>query len=167
REDLEARRMQVRYERGAYWPNADVTGHYYTQRATYLDAIDWDVIVALRVPLYQGGTVSAHVAEALAAERQSSWRLEEMQRTIYTAVRKTHAELTAALRESAVLGDATAAAQKSYDALREEYRLGLVTNLDVLEALDFLQTQRTAHDDARLRAKELYLSLGAETETLP
>jgi outer membrane protein TolC len=166
-EDVEARRLQTRYEQGSYWPSADLTGRYYTQRATYLDAIDWDIVLALRVPLYQGGTVAARVREALSAHRQALWRLEEMERRVFASIRKTHSELTASLDETVSLQTAAQSAQKSYDALRKEYRLGLTTNLEVLEALDFLQTQKSAYDDARLRAKQLFLQLNVATEKMP
>ncbi len=51
--------------------------------------------------------------------------------------------------------------------MKEEYRLGLVTNLDVLQALDLVQTQRAARNAALMQAKRLYISLGVATERLP
>jgi outer membrane protein TolC len=167
REEVEARKLRTRYERGSFWPNADIEGRYYTQRATFLDVIDWDILLSLNVPIYQGGAVEARVKEAQSAERQARWTLEEMERRIASTIRRTHGELSAALEETAALQEAAQAAQKSYDALRKEYRLGLTTNLEVLEALDQVQTQQSAFDTARLRAKQHYLRLGVAVEKLP
>jgi len=38
--------------------------------------------------------------------------------------------------------------------------LGLVTNLDVLQALDLLQAQKNDLNAARVKAKRLYVELG-------
>ncbi len=82
-------------------------------------------------------------------------------------MRKLHADLTSAVEEAKAQEEAAQAAQKSYDALREEYGLGLVTNLDVLQALDLLQAQRRAWDAARLHAKIAFLRLQVAMERMP
>lgn len=167
REEVEARRIRIRYERGYYWPTADLTGNYYTRRATFLKDIDWDVVLDVDVPISHGGETAAAVREALSAYRQAGFVLQQMERQVTTAVRKTHGELSAALKEAQSMDAAAASARQSYDSLRKEYRLGLVTNLDVLQALDFLRTQQNARDTARLNAKRLFIQLGVATEQLP
>jgi outer membrane protein len=166
KEDVEAKKLQVRYEKGFYWPTSDVTGNYYTRRAVYLSPIDWDVIFSLRVPLFQGGSISAQVRQAESAYEQSLLTLQQMERSIYYSIRKTYGELTATLREVKSLDEAARAAHQSYDALRKEYKLGLVTNLDVLQALDLLQSQRRARDTARLKAKKLFIQLNVALESM-
>jgi outer membrane protein len=166
-EDVEARRLRIRYERGFYWPTADITGNYYTKRATFLEAIDWDVIFTLDVPLFQGGAVRARVLEAKADYQQSILTLGRMEREVASSIRKTHRLLAAAVQETIGLQEAVQAAQKSYDALRQEYKYGLVTNLDVLQALELLQDQKSAYDAARVRSKQLYVELNVATEKLP
>jgi outer membrane protein len=167
REMVEAKRLRIRYERGFYWPTADVTGNYYTKRATFLQAIDWDVVFSLEVPLFQGGAVRARVQEAKSAFVQSTLMLQQMERDVVSSVRRTHKELAAAIQETQALEEAADAAQKSYDALRKEYKLGLVTNLDVIQALDLLQSQKSERDAARIRAKQLFIRLNVATEKLP
>lgn len=167
RHDVAAAELRVRYELGSYWPTLDLTGRYYTRRATFMKEIDWDAALALRLPLFQGGRVGAAVARARSAQRQSLLVLEELERLVAYQVRRLHAELTAAVEEAQAQEESAEAAQKSYDALREEYQLGLATNLDVLQALDLLQAQRGARDAARLDVKRLTIVLGVATETLP
>jgi outer membrane protein len=141
-----------------------VTGNYYTKRPTFMDEINWDLALSLKMPLYQGGAVTAKVREAESAWRQARLTLEEMERDVAYNVRRLHGELSAAVEETRSLEEAAQAAQKSYDALRQEYKLGLVTNLDVLQALDQLQTQQSARDEARLKAKRLSLELNVAME---
>lgn len=164
REDAAGKKLKVRYERGFRWPTADITGTRYTQRATFMEEIDWDVVFTLSMPLWRSGSISAKVKEALAAYRQSLLTLQEMDRQATHQVRSLHSQLAAAIQETRSQEEAARAAQKSYDALLKEYRYGLVTNLDVLQALDLLQTQKNARDAARIKSKQLFLRLSVAME---
>jgi outer membrane protein len=106
------------------------------------------------------------VREATSEYDQAVLTLEEMERRVTYMVRQTYGDLAAALREAQSLGEASEAAQKSYDALRKEYRMGLVTNLDVLQALDLLQSQKSARDTARMKVKRLYLQFQVALEKI-
>ncbi len=167
RDEVEAQRLRVRYERGGRWPTADVTGTYYFQRPAFMSDLTWDVMLELKMPLFHGGSIDAAIKQAKAARDQAQLSLEEKERAAAHDVRTLHDQLAAALRESRALDAAAQAAQKSYDALQGEYRLGLVTNLEVLEALDFLQAQKNARDAARINAKRLDVKLGVAVERLP
>lgn len=167
RDDAAAQELRVRYELGSYWPTLDLSGRYHTRRATFMREIDWDATLALRLPLFQGGRVDAAVKRARSAHRQSLLALEELERRAAYQVHRLHGELASALEEASAQEESADAARKSYDSLREEYTLGLVTNLDVLQALDLLQAQRGARDAARLDVKRLAVELGVATETLP
>jgi outer membrane protein len=167
REEVEARRMRVRFEKGAAWPSLDVTGTYYSQRAAFLEDISWDVLASLKMPLFQGGAVAARTAEASSALRQARLTLEELERRVLYEVRGLHRDLSAAIQESRSLEEAADAAQKSYKALQEEYRLGLVTNIEVLQSLDMALAQTSARDASRLRAKLLFVRLSLSLDKLP
>jgi outer membrane protein len=167
REDVAAAEKRVRYERGSYWPSIDLTGKYYTRRATFMKEINWDVTLNATVPIFQGGRTSADVDRASSGLRQARLRLEQLDRMIAYQVKRLHGEFTSSIEEAQAQDEAAAAAQKSYDALREEYTLGLVTNLDVLQALDLLLSERRQRDAARLDVRRRLVSLGTATEALP
>ncbi|MBK8575869.1 MAG: TolC family protein [Elusimicrobia bacterium] len=174
RPDLEAQRqevlaqtLRVRYEKGSYWPIANLSGNYYTQRPSFYDPIQWDVMLNLDVPLFQGGTVAARVKDARSGLQQAQLSLDYLERQIQSDVKKAYEAWTASLEESQALGDATHAAQKSYDAQRREYRLGLVTNLDVINAMNLMQTAKRAWDDADVEAQRRYVALVVVTGALP
>lgn len=167
REEVEAQRLTVSYQRGYYWPHVDITGNYYTERATFLKDIDWDVILDIDVPIFQGGQTAAAVREAASIYRQSKFMLQLMERRVAFDVRKLHGQLEAAIQEVQSSEEAAKSARRSYDALLKESRYGLVTNLDVLQALDFLQEQEDARDGSRLKAKRLLIALKVATEELP
>ncbi|MBL0059906.1 MAG: TolC family protein [Elusimicrobia bacterium] len=93
----------------------------------------------LDVPLFQGGTVKARVADARSGLQQAQLSLDYLERQIQSDVKKAYEAWTASLEESQSLEEAYQASKKSYDAQRREYRLGLVTNLDVLNAMNLMQ----------------------------
>ena len=174
RPDLEAQRqevlaqtLRVRYEKGSYWPMANLSGNYYTQRPAFYDPIQWDVLLNLDVPLFQGGTVKARVKDARSGLQQAQLDLEYLERQIQSDVKKAYEAWTASLDESQSLGEAYQAAKKSYDAQRREYRLGLVTNLDVLNAMNLMQTAKRAWDDAGVESQRRYVALVVATGALP
>ena len=108
--------------------------------------------------------MSAKVREAVSAYRQAALTLKALERNVTHLIRKIHGELLGAIQETRSLEEAAQAAQESYDALREEYKLGLATNLEVLQALDLLQSQQSARDAARLKAKRLFIQLKVAAE---
>jgi outer membrane protein len=79
---------------------------------------------------------------------------QEEIRALYQSVTLDRAQLAA-------LDQATTAARRSFDAQSREYRLGLVTNLDVLQALSAYQQNQRALDRARFTLKLDYARLQA------
>jgi outer membrane protein len=174
RADLEAQRqevlgqqLRVRYEKGSFWPTADLRGNYYTQRPDFFKPIDWDLLLSLSVPLYQGGTVSARVREARSQLEQAEQTLAQLERQVQTDVKKSFESWTASGEEAQALEEAYGAARKSYEAQRQDYRLGLVTNLDVLNAMNLMQAAKRAWIDARVEVKRRYVALIVSTGALP
>ena len=71
------------------------------------------------------------------------------------------------MEQSQALTGALAAAEESYRLQVEDYRRGLISNLDLLQELRTLQDARRDEIDARHSAKRLYWRLLAATgETL-
>ncbi len=174
RPDLEAQRqevlaqiLRVRYEKGSFWPTANLRGNYYTQRPAFFEPIDWDLLLSLSVPLYQGGTVSARVKEARSGLEQAEQTLAQLERQVRTDVKKSFESWTASREEAKALEEAYEAARKSYEAQRREYRLGLVTNLDVLNAMNLMQAAKRAWIDARVEVKRRQVALIVSTGVLP
>lgn len=174
RSDIKAQRLdvlgqtlRVRYEKGSYWPTARLTGNYYTQRPEFYEPVDWDVMLNLNVPLFQGGTVTARVNEARSILEQSRQTLAHLERDVRSQVKRAYIYWRSSLEEDQSLENAYRAAKKSYEAQLKEYRLGLVTNLDVNNALALMQTAKRAWDETRVETKRRYITLTLATGVLP
>lgn len=153
--------------RGEHYPSLDLNANYYLERPGYLDNSKWDVELALTIPLYAGGSVQSKVREAGAVRNQAELTQSQVLRLANQQIRAFYQNVEANLSQLQALTRATAAAKKSYQAQVRDYHLGLVTNLDVLQALtEFQQNQRTL-DHTVFTARSNYLQLLAAAAHMP
>lgn len=149
------------------WPTVTADGNYYVDRAGISKDINWDVVLKVTVPLFQGGEAVGGIQEALSQARQARWHYVERQRSAELDIRDALAKYKAAITISSLLDQALKAAEESYLLQVEDYRRSLVNNLDVLQALQALEAARRDHIHAVREAKRFYWQLRAATgETL-
>ncbi|MGW8247299.1 MAG: TolC family protein [Acidiferrobacterales bacterium] len=168
RPDIEASKQRyvaakenVAVVKGERLPSLDLNGNYYLERPGYFKDINWDVQLLLTIPLYSGGSVKSKVREAVSQRTQAELLLSETRRQATQEIRSAHSAVVYDLAQRDALENSTNAAEKSYQAQLRDYRLGLVTNLDVLQALTALQQNRRALDRVRLSTKLDFLKLQA------
>jgi outer membrane protein len=164
---LTAAQEGVAVAKGAHLPSIDLNGNYYLDRPGVLKDVDWDVQVALTIPIYAGGLLQSKAREAISQRSQVELSVSQLARQAEQEIRSLHQSLQYDQSQLEALEKATEAARKSYEAQRQEYRLGLVTNLDVLQALTAYQENKRALDRARYNTKLDYLRLQAATARRP
>ncbi|MBI4367407.1 MAG: TolC family protein [Deltaproteobacteria bacterium] len=160
-----AAKQRVAVEKSGYAPSLDVASNYYPYRVGFQKDMRWDVLFSLKVPVFQGGIVRGKVREAQARHQQSVLAQELVTRQAERETRAAFDERTALLAEHRALARAVTKAKANVDLITEEYRLGLVNNLEVLQALKDLydrQLEATrAHFEVRRATRELLLAAGA------
>ncbi len=159
RQRLTAADESITIARGGHLPSLDLNGNYYLERPGYLADSDWDVQLALTIPIYAGGSVQSKVREAASQRTQAELALSHATRSAEQEIRALHRSVVLNMAQLDALEKSTLAARKSYEAQSAEYRLGLVINLDVLQALTAYQANQRALDRARLAAKGDYQRL--------
>jgi outer membrane protein len=167
RQRLTAAQENVSVARGAKLPSVDLNANRYLNRTGSLRDSEWDVGVALTVPIYSGGLLQSQVSQAVSQQTQAELALSQVRRQAEQEIRSVHESVVYDQSQLAALEKATEAARKNYEAQRHDYRLGLVTNLDVLQALTAYQENRRALDRARFTAKSDYLTLQAAAVRRP
>ena len=167
RQRLSAAQENISVARGAHLPSLDLNANRYLERTGALENVEWDVQLALTVPLYAGGSVQSRVREAQSQSTQAELGVSQAQRQAEQEIRSLHQSVVLAHSQLAALEMATDAARKNYEAQQRDYRLGLVTNLDVLQALSSFQENQRALDRARYTAKLNYLRLQAAAVRRP
>ncbi|MBI5882307.1 MAG: TolC family protein [Elusimicrobia bacterium] len=150
RRDLEAARDTTEMSRRSRWPVASFDGSYYLKRPETQKDIMWDLTLSAELPLYQGMQTVAQVRQGQARERSAAAALSASLRRAATEVRTAHSDLRAGAAVVAALEKAVELAEANAKAQTEDYRLGLVTNLDVLGALNTLQQARLRLESGRV-----------------
>ena len=160
-------RKQVTIARAKLWPNVDLESNYYTKRAGAAAGVDWDVLVKVDVPLFQGGQTVGAIKERAAQARGAKLALSRAEREATLDIQDAYVKSQASAKRTAALEEALAAAEENYRLQREDYRRNLVNNLDVLQAVQALEDARRDLIHARYEAKRLYWQLRASVgETL-
>lgn len=141
--ELESAQEQISIAKARHWPSLDLRGNYYFERGGSLQGVNWDIGVALTMPLFSGGSDQAVVREALAKRHEVSLRKDYERKRLYSDVRATHASLEQGMSQLKSFEKAVNLNRRNYEELNREYGLGLVTNLDVINALNqYVQSQR-------------------------
>jgi outer membrane protein len=174
RPDVKASRQRFRaadenvaVARGAHLPSVDLNGNYYFDRPGTLADVSWDIQIALTLPIYAGGSLQSKVREAISQRTQAELSVSQVSRQAEQEIRSTYESVVYDQSQLAALEFATEAARKNYEAQLRDYRLGLVTNLEVLQALTAYQENQRALDRARYTAKTDYLKLQAAAVRRP
>ncbi|MDD5627933.1 MAG: TolC family protein [Elusimicrobia bacterium] len=164
---VDAQEDQVRIAKGAWAPSVSFLGNYYLKRQRALDPIKWDAGVAASLPLFAGGGQLAAVRQADSQVSQARYAFELGLRQARSEIHTAYVTLRAALANAAANEKAYRKADESYRLETKEYRAGLVTNLDVLAALNALVSAKTTFDASVVQMKLALLQLKVATEELP
>ncbi len=155
--------------RRASWPTLNLQGGYYVRRDGTYEPVDWDAQLTADLPLFTGGSLKGGRRAAGARARTAALAFSRTTRQAESEVRSAHQSLSGSLSQIQKLATALELAEKNYRVQTEEYRLGLVNNLEVLSSLSSLLETRLAYDQALLNAKldAVRLAVAAGKEPLP
>jgi len=152
RRALEASELDADSQARLNWPSLDLGANYYLKRPAPAQDSRWDAGLTLRVPLYSGGYNDASAAQAGARASAAKLSLALAERAAATEVRQAHSSLEHSLTVIASLEKALALAEENSVLQAKDYVYGLVTNLDVLNAMNTVLQTRLNLDQAKARA---------------
>jgi outer membrane protein len=162
-----AAQENITVARGAFLPSIDLNANRYLERTGSLENVDWDVQLALTVPLYTGGSLQSQVRAAQSQSTQADLATTRARRLADQEIRSFYQTVVLDRERLDALEKATEAAQRNYETQRRDYRIGLVTNLDVLQALSTYLDNQQSLDRVRYNVKLNYLRLQAAAVQRP
>ncbi len=144
------------------WPTLGLTGSSFVWEDPERNR-DWEAAFSLSMPLFDGGRRDALVEQAQAERYRFELRGLEVRRQVERDVRSISQEYASILLEKKLSSSYVDAAQKAYQAQKNDYDLGVVTNLDVLQALrQLLEAKRKVIEIAgRAALSSVQLSVAA------
>ena len=126
-----------------YWPTVSVDGNQYTKRVGSSEGVNWDTTLTIDVPIFQGGETAGAVKESKSKEKEAQLSFEKLKREVLLDIKNAYTQLSFGLKRYEALKKAFEANERNYQLQLEDYRINLVSNLDVLRALeDFQDTKR-------------------------
>ncbi len=145
-------------------PSAYLDGNYYTQRVGVQSGIDWDVLLSVNVPVFNGTETIGDIKVAAADRELAKYNFLKIKRLARLDIRKAYETYRSAKLEEAALNEAVAAKNKDYEFQVEEYKHNLVSNLDVLTSLkdyqDLVRELNAAHYAAKIKYWQLKVAVG-------
>lgn len=174
REDIQNKQLEiqqfdgdVKISKGSYLPTLDLLSNYYALKeggSTSSKNSDWDVGLNLTIPLYEGGVSQALVRETTAKKQSAEYQLTDYKKNIQIEITSRYELFHRYFDQIKAFDLALDKAKKSYEETARDYRLGLVSNLDVLTSLNlYLYSKRNSEKTkilAVLNHKQLEATAG-------
>lgn len=153
REEKEAAEAGIKVASRQRWPSISVDGNYYFARPpSFTSDVRWDATITGSLPIWSGGEIGAQTKQAEARARARAAALSQASREAELEAKTAHQQLLASFSVVAALDAAEKLAAENAKAQSDDYKLGQVTNLDVLSGLNVLQQTRLSQSAARLDA---------------
>jgi outer membrane protein TolC len=164
-------RRNLSMSRGEWFPTITAFANYLVTQDPASE-LEWTAGITVSLPIFDGGLIYSRNKERKALVRQSELNVEQLKRTLDQDVRTAYANFNAAIAQYLQLREAAIFSAQNFQAQAEDYRRGVVSNLDVLLALQNFQNVRrqlhTADMNARINLIKLHVAAGmAAREAAP
>jgi len=161
-EQRQARR-QLSVAKGELLPEVTVNGTYYLSQDP-ATAQEYAFTFNISLPLFDGGLIIGKIREQKALYEKSELNVQQLMRTADQDVRTAFSNFNASVAQVLQLREAELIAEESYKAQLEDYPRGVVSNLDVLTALQSVSPSRrdllSSDIQAKLNLIKLHVAAG-------
>ena len=134
-------------------PAFNANANYYLDRTGSMEPVHWDALLMVEVPIWGWGYVSATVRDAESKKRAAELAVANTKRQAERDVIMAWGDLKASASQTPIYERAFKAAERNYNLQNRDYKRNLVSNLDVLQALDRMNAARQQLDLEQFRAK--------------
>lgn len=131
---VESGKYQLKAAQRERWPGLDLEGNYYGVEDPD-SGRDWDMLVQMKMPIFDGGKISSQVEQQRSRLRSAKLQRDELIRSSERDVRTAYENVLSAQRTAAALTHSVSASEANLKAQKHDYELGVVNNVDVLKAI--------------------------------
>jgi outer membrane protein len=152
-ESLRQAERNLSVAQGQLWPTITANGNFLASQDPTSNDIDATMTLEASMPIFDGGLIIGQIHQNKELVRQSRLNVEQLQRTADQDTRTAYVNFDASIAQVVVLREAAMLAAKNFEAQVDDYRRGVVSNLDVLTALQDYQTARVQLHNANMQAR--------------
>lgn len=98
------------------------------------DLYNSTVGLQLQIPVYQGGAVSSKIREAVANQQKAQEEIEAARRKVELDTKQAYLEITSSIAQAHANEQTLRSAQSQLNSTNKSFKLGIRTNVDVLNA---------------------------------
>ncbi|MDD5438817.1 MAG: TolC family protein [Candidatus Omnitrophica bacterium] len=142
-----------------FLPTISGEGNYYTQRTGFNKNIDWDIMLNVSIPIFEGTEVLGRSKGAVLQAHQAELTYRHTLRNARYEIRDAYEKYRTAIIVRDALRKQYSMAILNYYLQRKDYTKNLVNNLDVLAAIQSLRDSQRDYITALYGAKQLYWQL--------
>jgi len=133
----------------------------------FSQATDWTAQINFSFPLFDGGRIRANVATARSKLQQAILDRDELARQIGVEIQNAWLTLESDRAQLETLEKSVASADENDRLVREEYRSGLATNLEVITGHNQLLSARLDLERQKYQVKLDWIALKLAQGLLP
>ena len=162
KEDIKNKEIEIQQFEGDvnitkswYLPTLDLLSNYYFLKEGGSNSTrnsDWDVGLNLNIPLYEGGVSQAIVRESVEKKQSAQYQLTDYKKSIQIEVTSRYEMFRRYNDQIKAFDLALDRSKRSYEETLRDYRLGLVSNLDVLSSLNLYLTSKRDSERTKIQA---------------
>jgi outer membrane protein len=167
KENIKVAEENIKIAWGNHLPNVNLIGDYYPVRYGALKTVNWDAQIVLALPIFTGGVVQSQVRAAESQKNQNMLTLSRIERLAKQEISSNHDTLLGDLKLVTAYQKITDIAEKTYKTQLQDYKHGLVNNIDVLQALTSFQDNKRNLDRSRFSVKLDYAKIEASVAHRP
>ncbi|MCF8044676.1 MAG: TolC family protein [Desulfarculaceae bacterium] len=168
--NIEVAQKNIRYEKGAFWPELSIEGEYADTDTEYdkyprmmedpgTETINKSITAQLTFTIFDGGLRRADIRQALAGERKAENGLAKTKDALLLELKDAWYQYQTARSSLKTLKDELKSARENYNAVRMQFKYGLADSVDMMDANTLLVTAERKFSDARYQHTVSILNL--------
>lgn len=150
---------QVAIARGSILPAVDLNGNYWIKRPGVVKDVSWDVSIVATMPIFNGGIRRSQIRQAQAARHQAEMTHLQQKEIVAADVESLYERVRIGKERIDALESAQMLSAKTAELFQKDYKLGLTSNLEVLQAISQAQESQRLLDLAKLGLKADFVRL--------
>lgn len=164
---LNTARERVEREKAGGMPSLYLTGNVYPIRTGSSQGVNWDLGLGIGLNIFDGGDIDARIREYFDKQKEADLLLCRQKRQAEAEIKSAYRNFMNLVEQIEVLKTALVTTEKNYKEQQKDYGFSLVTNLDVLQALNTYQNTKRSLDRTTIELKYAWISLMTAVARIP
>ncbi|KJJ84636.1 outer membrane efflux protein [Candidatus Omnitrophus magneticus] len=164
---LDAARKKSYIAKTGFLPEVNLETNYYGHKTSMPRDTDWSALITLDIPIFEGLETIGAVKQANSEEKQMKLSYKETERNAIREINNLYSLVLISSAKLTAMSKALKSAEENYTFQTEDYKVNMVNNLDVLSAIETLETTRKNFYNVYYENRRYYSELRAAVGDIP